>query len=110
MLQLPYKPTNVSTAFGAKVLEVKRVFHREDKPQGGYSRDYWLYDCTVQHEDGKVTTGTVDPGQMCYDNPAGFEEIKALSEVMTDYLNKHGTWNEKAPRGWYAHRKAKATA
>jgi hypothetical protein len=108
-MQLPYKPLNVLHNHGAKVVEIVSVGHKTDKPQGGYSRDYWFYIGRLQWDDtGKVgDVGNIDPGWLCSDTQEGRQEINDLSKLMMDYLHQNGEWFEDGKhQGWYAHRKS----
>jgi len=110
-MKLNFKPTAVFNRMGGQIIEITGIGHKTDWPQQGYSRDYWFYIGTVKWDDtGKTSTGHIEPAALCADSQAGHDEINEISKKMNDYLAAHGTWNETAPRGWYAHRKEKATA
>jgi len=113
-MELPFKPAHVLHNHGGKVVEITGIGHKTDKPQSGYSRDYWFFIGRVQWDDtGKIgDSGHIDIGWLCHDSPEGFEEIKGLAALMTDYLNKHGEWcdGKSKHEGWYAHRKERSAA
>lgn len=110
-MQLPYKPSNVLHNHGGTIVEITGIEHKTDRPQQGYSRDYWFYVGRVRWDDnGQESAGHIDPGNMCSDTQDGFKEIVALNELMMAYLNANGEWRESGPQGWYAHRKTKAKA
>ena len=108
-MQFPYKPQAVFNKMGGQVIEITGVGHKTDRPQMGYSRDYWFYTGSVRWDDnGKISTGHIEPAALCADTKEGHDEINALSALMMEYLHKNGKWNNEGPhQGWYAHRKAK---
>jgi hypothetical protein len=106
-MQLPYKPTNVLHRHGGKILELTEIRHQTDKPSGGYSRDAWYFMGRVQWGDGKGDTNRLHPIDvpcLCSDTEEGMNEIRAISDLVMDYLHEHGEWCEGKPHeGWYAH-------
>lgn len=110
-MQFPFEPKTVDHAHGGKIVKVYGVSHRTNKPSGGYSRDYWFFDCDVLwHDSGKVHRHEVEPFKLCAEEGGANSEIRELNQAMSDYLMEHGEWREAKPQGWYAHRKAKAAA
>jgi hypothetical protein len=110
-MQFPYEPKTVDHAHGGKIVKVYGTAHKIDKPSGGYSRDYWFFDCDVLWNDsGKVCRHEVEPFKLCAEDGGKNPEIRALSEAMDAHLRTHGEWREAKPQGWCAHRKVKAAA
>lgn len=106
-ITFPYTPKAIYTKSGGTVVEIQGVEHKVDRPQMGYSRDYWYYLATIKWGD---TGKTSEPGRhlypydMCTDTPGGHAEINEVSELMMAYLAEHGTWsrNGTKPQGWNA--------
>jgi len=114
-MKLPYKPTNVYHRHGGAILEVTSIRHQTDKPRDGRSRDAWYFMGRVKWRDGSGDESKlhpIDAPMMCADTDEGHAEIRGLSELMMEYLREHGDWCGRGSKheGWYAHRKAKATA
>ncbi|MEO6588959.1 MAG: hypothetical protein ABIP06_06495 [Pyrinomonadaceae bacterium] len=108
-MQFPYIPKRIFVR-GGKLVEITGISHTLDRPQDGYSRDYWYYLGRTQWSDNGKTDEKprhVYPYDLCYDEDAEVEskaEINALSKAMMDYLRKHGTWcdGKSKHEGWYA--------
>ncbi len=114
-MQLPYKPKAVLHTHGAKVVEVTGMGHKTDKPQDGYSRDYWFFIGRLQWDDtGKIgAEGHIEMGWLCADTEEGRSEINELCGLMNEYLREHGEWcrdGKSKHEGWYAHRKNRVPA
>lgn len=111
-MKFPFKPTAVYNVHGGQIVEVTGVGHRIERPQGGYSRDYWFYTGTVKWDDtGKTNEGYIDAGFLCADTQKGMDEIREMSEAMMAYLNANGAWSgEGKPDGWHAHDRKKNKA
>ena len=114
-MQFPYTPKAVFNKMGGRIMEITGVGHKTDKPQDGYSRDYWFYIGRVKWDDtGKTgAEGHIEPGAMCADTQEGFDEINTLSEALMAYLRERGEWfraGKSKHEGWYAHRKNRVTA
>lgn len=112
-MQFPYTPkTEISHKLGGKIVSVHGIKHQECKPRDGRSLDAWWFECDVLWADtGTVSRSPVEPFKLCAGDGAANPDLTALSEAMNDYLLKHGEWCDSGKhQGWYAHRKAKATA
>ena len=113
MIQLPFVPTDVLHRHGGRILEITGIKHQVDRPRDGRSMDAWYFVGRVRWGDGsgdESKPSPIDAQMLCTDTEAGKADILALSSLMSDYLAKHGEWRKTKPEGWYAHRKAKATA
>ena len=103
----PFKPQHAACRLG-KIVEITGIAHTIDRPQMGYSRDYWYYLGQVEWSD---TGKTSEPNRHIYpydlwaDTPEGFSEINDLSETMMGYLHEHGEWRKTKPEGWYANKR-----
>ncbi len=107
-LTFPFQPKAVFTKSGGTVIEIQGIEHKIDRPQMGYSRDYWYYLATIKWSDtGKTSEPRrhLYPYDLCADEGNGFEEIRQLSEAMMDYLHEHGEWRNTKPQGWTAHKR-----
>ena len=109
-MEFPYTPKNVLHAHGGKIVEITGCGHKTDRPQLGYSRDWWFFIGRVQWDDtGKLgERGHIEPGVLCGDTA----EINELLGAMNAYLRKHGEWCDSKSKheGWYAHRKERIAA
>ena len=56
-MQFPFTPKHTYMKQGGAVVEITGVEHKIDRPQMGYSRDYWYYLGRVKWND----TGKTDP-------------------------------------------------
>jgi hypothetical protein len=109
----PMNPTTLFHRHGGKIVRIHGISHREDKPKGGYSRDYWFFDADVEWDDspGKAHRHEVEPFKLACDDPGNNEELKAAMAAMDDYLRTHGTWSDSKPhQGWYANRENRRAA
>ncbi len=112
-MNFPFQPKAVLHRGGGVVVEITGIGHKTDRPQGGYSKDYWFYLGQVRWGDtGKTGEPNrhIEPGSLCADTPEGMNEIRELSDAMMAYLNKHGGWDVGKNQGWYAHRKERSAA
>lgn len=110
-MNFPYEPSpTLHHKWGGTIQKVYGIGHREERPKGGRSCDYWFFDCDVLwHDTGKVSRHEVEPFKLAADKPNEHEGLKALRAAMNDYLLEHGEWCKSGSKheGWYAHRKDK---
>ncbi len=105
-MQFPFKPQHTFHKHGGKIILITGIGHEVERPQDGYSKDYWFYTGRMKWDD----TGRVDVSDhriyahdLCADDKAGHDEINMISEAMMAYLNEHGEWYDSKPhQGWYA--------
>jgi hypothetical protein len=112
-MQFPYTPTTcLQHKWGGIIKVVHGIQHQACKARDGRSLDGWWYDCDVLwHDTGKTSRSPVDPYKLAAQDGGKNPDIQALSVALEAYLREHGEWFDKGPHeGWYAHRKAKATA
>jgi hypothetical protein len=111
-VNFPIRPTTLDHRHGGKITEIHGISHREDRPKGGYSRDYWFFVADVEWRDGSKSTRTeVEPIKVCCEDPGNNDELKCAMRAMDEYLREHGEYHDGRPhQGWYAHRKVKAAA
>lgn len=114
-MKLPYTPANILHRHGGRVLEITGIGHKIDRPQMGYSRDYWFYLGRVAWDDGsgdQKKIRQIEPFSLCASSPEGFAEINAVSDLMMEYLGEHGEWCDSKSKheGWYAHNRKERLA
>ena len=106
---LPFDPQHILHKHGGRITRIVSIGHETDRPQDGYSRDFWFYNGCVTWGDGSgnpAKVGHIYPYDLCADGDEGLAEINAISELMMQYLADHGSWDPvvkgKAINGWFA--------
>lgn len=107
----PFRPTDLWTRSGAKIVEIRGCDHSVEFPSRGQSQDVWNYVAVVSYPEDptKEFITYPHPGLIVHGGPAGngagHLEANELSRRMNEYLDLHGTWNwdpENGPHGWSA--------
>jgi len=105
-MTLPIELRYTYHKYGGRIIRITRIGHTCDKPEDGRSRDYWYFIGDVNWSDGTMSDNIeIPPYALCYEDEQHRDEVLALSELMSDYLLKHGDWyrDEKCKhQGWYA--------
>lgn len=108
-MKLPVDLSHTTHRHGGRIVRIERIEHVVDKPEDGRSRDVWHFIGNVEWSDGTRSDGLqIAPWAVCFDGDHR-DEVIALNELMSEYLNANGDWFRSGPHeGWYAHRPRKA--